>query len=91
LFINLTPFIPLSLSRRGGGIGFEGAKPLQSSLINNQYLIRGENYKWNARLRSIKLNAPAPMSLAPEKANAVSAYGITWSLMSFLPAYSLRK
>ncbi|GEM_PF-6189103 len=31
LFINLTPFIPLSLKGEGEGIIFEGAKPLQST------------------------------------------------------------
>jgi len=35
LLTNLTPFIPLSLSRRGGNIDFEGASPLQTSLIND--------------------------------------------------------
>jgi len=32
LFINLTPFIPLSFEREGEGITFEGASPLQSPL-----------------------------------------------------------
>jgi len=40
LFINLTPLIPLSLSRRGGSIGFEGAKPLQPSLHKVKSLVR---------------------------------------------------
>ena len=34
--------------------------------------MRGEGYKWNARLRSIKQNALAPMSPAQERANAVN-------------------
>jgi len=36
LFINLTPFIPLSFQGEGEGIIFEGALPLQSTL-NEKY------------------------------------------------------
>ena len=35
LFINLTPFIPLSFEGEGEGITFEGASPLQSTLFIN--------------------------------------------------------
>ena len=34
-FTILTPFLPLSFKGEGDGIGSEGAKPLQSSPINN--------------------------------------------------------
>jgi hypothetical protein len=40
---------------------------------------------------SIKQNVPVPMSPVPERANAVSVFHITLSLMSFLPVYFLLK
>jgi len=48
LFINLTPCVPLSLPRRGGSIGFEGASPLQSSLAFSLPLINALTGEKNA-------------------------------------------
>jgi hypothetical protein len=42
-------------------------------------------------LKLIKPNALAPMSLVPERANAVSAFLITWGLMSFPAVYFPRR